>query len=113
VLPRASLSAAIDRAAVALVLNRPERSVGQDSMKLYDYAARGRPVVTTRFSERLVEEGPPHLRVAEDARQMAEAILASLREPAPWAAERRRWAEERSWASRWPGWSAAIFGAPA
>jgi glycosyltransferase involved in cell wall biosynthesis len=111
VLPRAALSAAIDKAAVALVLNRPEQSSGQDSMKLYDYAARGRAIVTTRFSERLQEEGPPHLHVVDDAPEMAAAILATRREPQSSVQDRRRWAERQRWESRWPSWSTALFGA--
>jgi len=113
VLAREALPAAIDGGAVALVLNRPELSLGQDSMKLYDYAARGRPILTTRFATRLEQEGPPHLIVAEDAREMADAILESRSEPPEWREERRRWAEQQRWASRWPAWSAAVFGASA
>jgi hypothetical protein len=110
VLRREALSAAIDRADVALVLNRSELSQGQDSMKLYDYAARGRPIVTTRFSERLLQDGPPHTRVAEDAREMADAIRASRCEPWSWVEDRRRWAEQQRWALRWSTWSEAVFG---
>ncbi len=112
VLPREALPAAIDSGAVALVLNRPELSLGQDSMKLYDYAARGRPIISTRFAARLEQDGPPHLIVAGDAREMADAILASRSEPPQWREQRRRWAEGQRWASRWPAWSAAVFGTP-
>jgi len=111
VLERQALSAAIDRSAVALVLNRPELSLGQDSMKLYDYAARGRPIVTTAFSPRVREEGPPHLRVCEDPGEMAGAIVSAREEPAQWRGERRRWAERQRWQTRWPEWSRAVFGA--
>lgn len=110
VVAREKLSDVIDSATVALVLNRAERSSGQDSMKLYDYAARGRPIVTTRFSERLEEEGPPNLLVADDADSMVAAILGACHEPASRVAERRRWAEAQRWESRWPAWSTAIFG---
>jgi glycosyltransferase involved in cell wall biosynthesis len=110
VVTRRVLADAIDGAAVALVLNRPELSVGQDSMKLYDYAARGRPIVTTRISGHLEEEGPPHLRVVDGAHEMAQAILASLCEPPSYADDRRRWASENRWVQRWPSWSTAVFG---
>ena len=110
VLPRDRLAAAIDDADVALVLNRPEFSAGQDSMKLYDYAARGRPIVTTRFAEDLESNGPPHLRIADDMRSMAAAVIESVGEPPTMADERRNWAEEQRWSSRWPAWSAAAFG---
>jgi hypothetical protein len=111
VVSRTALSGAIDRGAVALVLNRPELSVGQDSMKLYDYAARGRPIVATSFAPDLKRDGPPRTRVADDAPGLAQAVLDATREPPTWAQERRRWAEERRWETRWPGWSDAIFGA--
>jgi glycosyltransferase involved in cell wall biosynthesis len=111
VLPRESLSAAIDHGAVALVLNRPESSSGQDSMKLYDYAARGRPIVSTRFSADLEKEGPPHLRLGSDAAELADAVRSAREEPPERAEERRRWAEERRWSARWPAWSRAVFGA--
>ena len=109
VVPRSGLAAAIDRAAVTIVLNRPELSVGQDSMKLYDYAARGRPTVASRFSAEL-GNGLPHLRVVDTPREMADAILASCAEPESFAEDRRRWAQEQRWMSRWPAWSAAASG---
>ena len=59
VLTREALPRPIDGAAVALMLNRRERSGGQDSMKLYDYAARGAAIVTTRFAAGLEHDGPP------------------------------------------------------
>jgi glycosyltransferase involved in cell wall biosynthesis len=110
VLPREELSAAIDQGAVALVLNRPEFSSGQDSMKLYDYAARGRPIVTRRFSAAPEEEGPPHIRVVDNAREMAAAILASRHEADSLAEDRHLWARDNRWAARWPSWSSAVFG---
>jgi glycosyltransferase involved in cell wall biosynthesis len=110
VLPRDRLAAAIDDADVALVLNRPEFSAGQDSMKLYDYAARGRPIVTTRFADDLETSGPPHMRIADDARSMAKAVIASAGEPPAMGDERRLWAEKQRWSARWPAWTAAAFG---
>lgn len=106
---RASLSAVIDAASVALVLNRAEHSVGQDSMKLYDYAARGRPIVSTRFSADLERDGPPHLSLGSTAEEIARAVLAAEQEPSGWAGQRREWAESRRWEARWPQWSSAIF----
>ncbi len=110
VLARAELAGAIDRAAVALVLNRRELSLGQDSMKLYDYAARGLPIVSTRFSAQLGDEAPPHTYIADDVGEMAEAVLASRSEPPSWREDRRAWAEGQRWESRWAAWSAAVFG---
>jgi hypothetical protein len=109
-LSRESLAAAIDHADVSLVLNRPDRSAGQDSMKLYDYAARGRPIVSTRISADIERIGPPNTKLVNTAAEMAAAVLASQHEPASWALERRRWAEQRRWSTRWPAWSRAVFG---
>lgn len=112
-LDRSRLSGAIDRGAVALALNRPELSRGQDSMKLYDYAARGRPIVATPFAGQLSEQGPPHMLVAGEASELAAAVLASREEPDAYARQRRRWAERQRWAERWDAWAGAIFGAGA
>ena len=107
--PRSEALRSLDRASVATVPNRPERSLGQDSMKLYDYAARGRPIVTTRWFDPDVTERPPHLLIADTPQQFAESVLAgSLQSPAQ-DADRRRWAAENTWSKRWPAWSAAVF----
>jgi len=110
VLPRAALAQAIDSATVAVVMNRPEQSLGQDSMKLYDYAARGTPIVTTAISSDLDAGGPPHLYVRDGPAELADAVLAASAEPREWREERRRWAEAQRWEARWPAWSAALFG---
>ena len=65
-------------------------------MKLYDYAARGRPIVSTRWCDTLISDGPPHLALAESAEDFAAAILAAAIEPTTFAAQRRRWAAERT-----------------
>ncbi|HTX12195.1 MAG TPA: glycosyltransferase [Solirubrobacteraceae bacterium] len=109
---RTDLVDALDRATVAIIPNRPERSLGQDSMKLYDYAARGRPIVSTRWSESLGEEGPPGLRLASSADEFVAAILDAAQEPVEWAAQRRGWAHANTWRRRWAQWSAAVFGTP-
>jgi hypothetical protein len=110
VVARAQLPVVIDRAAVAILPNRPELSLGQDAMKLYDYAARGRPIVATRFDASVTGAGPPHVRPADTAQETVEAIGAAVAEPAEWAAARRRWAEGQRWDERWSAWSQAVFG---
>jgi glycosyltransferase involved in cell wall biosynthesis len=110
VVPRSKLAEVIDAADVALLPNRPELSLGQDSMKLYDYAARARPIVATRFDLALREDEPPRVRVAEGAEPMVEAIRAAAHEPAEWKSQRRAWAEAQRWDLRWAAWSAAVFG---
>jgi hypothetical protein len=110
VVARSELAAAIDGGDVALLPNRPELSLGQDSMKLYDYAARARPIVATPFDPALAADRPPHVRVAAGAAAMAAAIAAAAGEPQARRAERRAWAEGQRWEERWPAWSRAVFG---
>lgn len=113
VVPRTGLGEVIDRATVALLPNRPELSAGQDAMKLYDYASRGVPIVTTPWSRRFGELGPPHLYVGSDADALAEAVLKAATEPPERAAARRAWAARQTWEERWPEWRRAVLGAPA
>src|SRR5579862_409900 len=110
VVPRAGLAQVIDRGSVAVIFNRPGRAGGGDSMKLYDYAARGRPIVSTRFSPNLQVDGPPRLRLADNTAEFVAALEESLFEPLSWAGERRRWAEDQRWEQRWPTWARTLFG---
>ncbi|HEY5318440.1 MAG TPA: glycosyltransferase, partial [Solirubrobacteraceae bacterium] len=109
-LPREQMIGVLDRGAVAIAPNRREHSLGQDSMKLYDYAARGRPIVSTPWRDALGADGPPHLSLAESAEELAAAILAAAAAPPAFAQESRLWAGEHTWGARWPAWSAAVFG---
>ena len=111
-LPREALPDRLDAAAVLILPNRPAHSVGQDSMKLYDYSARGRPIVSTTWSPRLADEGPPHLALADDPAAFADAVRAAASAPAAWAGERRAWGASQTWDARWPVWRAAVTGAP-
>ena len=114
---RGDLAAALDRARVLIAPHRRVYPGDQasgvpwrgDSMKLYDYFARGRPAVLT-YTEGHTIDPPPHLYVASDADAFAAAIVAADNEPESWADERRRWALRQSWPSRWGIWSAAVFG---
>jgi len=109
-LPRAEVLSYLDRATVATVPNRPERSLGQDSMKFYDYCARGRPVVSTRWFDPDRTDPPPHLLIADTPRQFAESVLAAASQSPVQERDRRRWAAANTWSARWPAWSAAVFG---
>jgi len=109
-LSREQLIGMLDRGAVAVVPNRSEHSLGQDSMKLYDYAARGRPIVSTPWRTGLAAIGPPHLAIAASAEEFAAAILAASAEPAAFGKQRRHWAAGHTWNARWPSWAAATFG---
>jgi glycosyltransferase involved in cell wall biosynthesis len=108
--PREDLIGVLDGASVAILPHRREHTLGQDSMKLYDYAARGRPIVSTPWSETLASDGPPHIATAASSSEFAFAIEAAADEPAAYAAERRSWAAAHTWNGRWAAWSAATFG---
>jgi glycosyltransferase involved in cell wall biosynthesis len=110
-LPREQAARFLDRAAIAIAPNRPERSLGQDSMKFYDYAARGRPIVSTRwFHASAGHELPPHLRIAETVDEFARALSVAAVGIDDESGALRRWAQARTWATRWPLWSDAVFG---
>jgi glycosyltransferase involved in cell wall biosynthesis len=100
----------LDRAAVAVVPNRRERSLGQDSMKFYDYAARGRPIVTTDWRDGIEQEGPPHVLVARTPDEFVRGVLAAARQRPEAASDGRRWAAQNTWNQRWVAWSRAVFG---
>lgn len=112
IVARDRLAGALDSADVLVVPNR-DQARGQDSMKLYDYAARGRPVAVTTASLDGAAQTPPHVMAADGADELAEVILAAAAEPEGNAGERRRWAEEQTWSARWAAWSGALFGADA
>jgi glycosyltransferase involved in cell wall biosynthesis len=109
IVSRERVTAAIDSADVLLLPNRPV-SRGQDSMKVYDYAARGRPIVATKAALLGMKSYPPRLYAADESRELARLVVAAGDEPTSHAVERRQWAEQQSWAARWPTWSAALFG---
>jgi glycosyltransferase involved in cell wall biosynthesis len=108
VLPRGGVASAIDRADVALVPNRAAFVGGQDSMKVYDYAARGRPIVATAVGSEI--DGPAGVRRADGPDAFAHAIIDAAREPPSARASRRAWAASHRWSVRWPDWSAAVLG---
>lgn len=108
--PRADIARIIDAAAVAILPNDARFSAGQDSMKLFDYAARGRPIVTTRWHPDLERLGPPGMSIAGDDAEFATAVAQALVE-APGLGERRRaWAASNTWERRWMQWSEVVFG---
>ena len=106
----AELVGALDGADVLVLPNRSSLSSGQDSMKLYDYCARGRPIVATRLDQAGTATEAPHVRWTAGAREFADAIRAASEEDPELAADRVRWAARQTYASRWPHWAAAVFG---
>jgi hypothetical protein len=100
----------LDSADVLLLPNRAEHSRGQDSMKMYDYCARGRPIVASDGAVAGMSESPPHLRSGGDAGTLAALVTAASNEPERWSHERAAWAGTQSWDARWPDWSVVLFG---
>jgi glycosyltransferase involved in cell wall biosynthesis len=109
VVSRAAVPFAIDGADVTLLPNRPAFVGGQDSMKVYDYAARGRPIVATTDGGHI--DGAVAARCASTPEALAIAIIDAAEEPASARAARRAWAATQRWKVRWPAWSAAALGA--
>ncbi len=108
---RAQLVDALDRGRVLIAPHRTALARGQDSMKLYDYAARGRPIVCTPGA--LGAEGRIAGVGVVEAATPAEFALAVTRaggDDAGLAKSRRAWLERNTWDSRWPQWSAAALG---
>jgi len=105
---REELAARLDDARVLLIPHRAVGAVRGDSMKLYDYAARGRPIVSTSWVGD-VETAPPAMYFADAPEQFVEAVTRAM-EDAPGNAElRRAWAEENRWTLRWDAWAEAVF----
>ena len=109
-MPRSAALPMLDRAAVAIVPNRPERSLGQDSMKFYDYAARGRPIVSTRWFDPESSDHPPHTLLGDTASEFAQAVIDAALQTESEGILRRDWAARNTWVRRWPAWSSAVFG---
>jgi glycosyltransferase involved in cell wall biosynthesis len=107
---RSELTARLDAGRVLVLPHRPVGAVTGDAMKLYDYAARGRPIVSTTWGETLSEDPPPGLQLADSAEEFAAAVRAAAEEPSDLAPARRAWAEARTWEQRWHGWATAAFG---
>lgn len=100
----------LDAADVLVLPHRRQGAITGDAMKFYDYAARGRPVVSTRWTDGLADLGPPHLYLADTADEFAGAVNQAVIEPVENARERRSWAEQNTWDVRWAAWAEAVFG---
>ncbi|MDQ6822087.1 MAG: glycosyltransferase [Actinomycetota bacterium] len=108
---RERLSEALDRGRVLIAAHRAAQVVGQDSMKLYDYVARDRPIVSTpgALGERSTVEAVSVVEAATPV-AFAEAVARAER-PAPGvSADRRGWVLEHRWEDRWPEWARAALG---
>jgi Glycosyl transferases group 1 len=108
---RERLAAALDRGRVLIAPHRAAQVVGQDSMKLYDYAARQRPIVCTpgALGDPSKAEAAGVVEAATAA-AFAEAVAAA-EGPGPGVGEQRRsWVLEHRWETRWLEWARAAFG---
>jgi hypothetical protein len=105
---RARVAEVLDSADVLLLPNRA-LSRGQDSMKIYDYSARGRPIVGTVASVDGISERPPHMRIGSTPSELAEQVHETTDEPRQWATDRMAWAQNQTWESRWPAWADVLF----
>jgi glycosyltransferase involved in cell wall biosynthesis len=111
VVSRDELASSLDGGRVLVLPHRRTGAIGGDSMKLYDYAARGRPIVSTRWADDLGIAGPPGLVLADSAADFAAAVARAGREAPGIARLRREWAESHRWTARWDAWARAVFGA--
>ena len=113
VLHRPELAGVLNAAGAGLVPHRAEFSRGQSSMKFLDYAARGCPVVSTRWERDIDRQAPPGVWFADTAEDYAAAVRrAAAVDPATVQAA-MRWARRQTWEHRWPLWSDAVFGSAA
>ena len=107
--PHEDLVGALDAGTVLILPNRVEVALGQDAMKLYDYAARGRPIVSTAWAPDLERLAPPGTHLANDARGFADAVLAAAESPPGDDLVRRAWAEQQRWKDRFARWREVIL----
>lgn len=111
---RTALAEVLDRGTVLVAPYRVRLTAGQSSMKLFDYAARGRPIVATPGAlGPTTLTAPAGVHEAAGAEAFAGAVLAAasrdgrLREV---AATRASWLEAHAWEVRWEQWRRAAFG---
>lgn len=105
---RTQLAAALDRGRVLIAPHRSTQTRGQDSMKLYDYVARGRAIVTTPGALGADGAGLAAVHEAAGAPAFAAAVAQAAQAAAP--VPDPAWLAQRAWAARWPRWRDAALG---
>jgi glycosyltransferase involved in cell wall biosynthesis len=108
----AQLAETLDRGRVLIAPHRAALALGQDSMKLYDYAARDRPIVCTpgALGER-AHVDPAGVVQADTPASFAAVVASAAERENPRLSEaRRRWVLAHRWESRWPRWADAALG---
>ena len=108
---RERLAQVLDRGRVLVAPHRRAQVEGQDSMKLYDYAARDRPIVGTpgALGERSHVEAAGVIEAAT-ADAFAEAVADADRAYPGVSEDRRGWVLEHRLEARWPEWARAALG---
>src|SRR5206468_11618917 len=74
VVSRGDLASRLDGGRVLVLPHRRAGATGGGSMKLYDYPARGRPIVATRWADGLDVTGPPGMFLAASASEFTAAV---------------------------------------
>jgi glycosyltransferase involved in cell wall biosynthesis len=100
----------LDAGDVLILPNDPDIARGQDSMKLYDYAARARPIVSTPLG--IAGDLPPGLIEADGPAEFSAAIVRAARAPMA-AGPSRDWARRHTWGQRIGPWLDAVLGSDA
>jgi glycosyltransferase involved in cell wall biosynthesis len=108
VVPRSQVARVLDRADVAVMPHRASLERGQDSMKLYDYAARARSIVASGAA--VATDAEAGVARASTPEEFAAAVVRAAAEPTEERARRRSWAERQRWACRWEPWRDAVLG---
>ncbi len=104
----AELAGVLNGADVLVLPNDPAISGGQDSMKLYDYATRGRPMVSTPLP--LVDGGPPGLVQVDGPAAFVLAVQQAYAGGGGDGSASRSWAAGHSWSERIRPWLRAVRG---
>jgi glycosyltransferase involved in cell wall biosynthesis len=98
--PHTELQDYLSQADVLLNFKRPDHTTsGNDLLKIYEYLATGRPIVSPCVSP--VDRFEDVIRVAETPDQFADQVRAALRDESEERSKRRvAYARSNSWASR-------------
>ena len=86
------------------------RALGQSSMTIDGYCARGMPVVARAGHVEFSSDAPPHTHVVRGAAELAAAMVAAADEPLGHAEERVDRAADRTWDRRTDAWLDAALG---
>ncbi len=108
--PRATVGSVIDSARVCVIPNRPEQSRGQSSMKLFDYASRGRPIVAAVGVAPVGTARPPGLFEPTGVDEWITAIESAAGGSPDVAHAQLSWAGSQTWERRWAAWSQVALG---